>query len=262
MTEQEERQSSDPTKVVNACQLRDEYVERLMEMVTSSHWNKMTTELSTILDVLKLSTVQLVEAVCEWRSNSVFPFVWNGENILLRVASDLDFLEERRDLARWISLPSLLRNPFLQVRNLDDVAEKLLERREPLGIAAESFPMSTRIAAASWVILDEERMHGRFVRDFAGTVRDKLRLFREDRRLRQFLRRSEWSTRKQLNRMLKARQIRLNAIEIEWLGQRVRRSLPHITQVTTTSHSNCNRYASDRTIRYRDGWIIARCGNS
>jgi len=234
---QSSRSSVSPEKVVSACQLRDEYVERLMEMVTSKHWGKMVSELSTILDVLKLSTVQLVEAVCEWRDKSVFPFVWNGENILLRIASDLDFLDDRKDISRWISLPSLHRNPFLQLHNLDDIAEKPLERREPLGIAAESFPMSARIQAASWVILDEERMHGRFEHDISKTIKEKLRSFQQNPKSRQFLRRSEWSTRKQFNRVLAAREIHLNAIEKEWLGRRVRfHSLSRYTHTYTHTH--------------------------
>jgi len=57
-------------RVMQTIQIRDEYVERLMEMVCyPSTWESMKPELITILDVLRLCTVEVRER--ETRRSSI-----------------------------------------------------------------------------------------------------------------------------------------------------------------------------------------------
>lgn len=149
--------------------------------------------------------------------------MWNGENVLLRIASsDMDFLDDRpRRVKEWLGLTCLRRNPFLVADGLDATANAPHKYRAPLGVAASSFPISTRCAAASWILLEEEKLHGRLRNDMTRTVREKMSVFRTDKRTRQFLRRSKWSTRKEFERMLRVRDVILNPIENEWLMRRV-----------------------------------------
>ena len=87
-----------------------------------------------LIDLFRQSTVEAVEAIDRWRAaqQSQAPFVWNGVNYLLKLPSDLDFLEdgdvvdaatENGDsrpedrppslgFASWLGFP-LRRNPFV-----------------------------------------------------------------------------------------------------------------------------------------------------
>jgi hypothetical protein len=49
-----------------------------------------------LIDLFRQSTVEAVEAIDRWRAaqQSQAPFVWNGVNYLLKLPSDLDFLED------------------------------------------------------------------------------------------------------------------------------------------------------------------------
>jgi hypothetical protein len=49
--------------------------------------------------------------VVRWQNKDV-PFTWNGVNYLLKMASDLDFLEDNRVMKQWIGF-SLFRNPLM-----------------------------------------------------------------------------------------------------------------------------------------------------
>eukprot|EP00940_MAST-03C_sp_MAST-3C-sp2_P003480 g3480.t1 len=226
-TEDEDDESS--MEVVRAVQIRDEYVERLMELVAyPSTWQKLKPELTAVLDVVKLATVELCEAVLKWRrkkTNATYPFVWNGQNVLLRMASQLDFLDKRPRLREWISVPSLKRNPMLQIETLDDVAENDrpssstllddIERETTAGLT------STRVTLAVWSIIDEERLHGRIQHSITTSTGDKLRRLRKSARARSYLRRSQWSTWRDFRSMLRKETISLNPIEMEWLMKQV-----------------------------------------
>eukprot|EP00939_MAST-03C_sp_MAST-3C-sp1_P004778 g4778.t1 len=219
--------SSLEDEVVRAVQIREEYVERLMELVARpSVWHKMKPELTAVLDVLKLATVEVVEAVVRWRRKSHgYPFIWNGENVLLRMSSQLNFLEERPKLREWIALPSLRRNPFLQFDTLEDASPFQVldapstDRTTDIATNTSTRAAAThaRIRSAVVVILEEEHLHGKIEYDIPSTARKKLMGLNASSKARQFLRRSAWSTWKQFRTLLRSQNISMNPIEMEWL---------------------------------------------
>ena len=103
-----------------------------------------------LLDLLRVASVDVVEAITRWRGGgeggaggasgasgvggatlvaatmeasrapSQAPFVWNGINYLLKMPSDLDFLDEVVPLTSWLGF-SMLRNPFIMPNSLDQL---------------------------------------------------------------------------------------------------------------------------------------------
>ena len=51
--------------------------------------------LPDLLDLLRIAGVETVEAIARWRTAQArqAPFVWNGINYLLKMPSDLDFVD-------------------------------------------------------------------------------------------------------------------------------------------------------------------------
>ena len=72
-----------------------------------------------LLDAVRLASVEVVEAVAKWRDNigRPLPFLYRGENYLLRMPTDLEFLDGDPRVASlgW----GLLRNPFVIPLPLD-----------------------------------------------------------------------------------------------------------------------------------------------
>ena len=93
-------------------------------------------ESTVILDYLtqiRDVTVDLIEMVCMWRlsmpnvdPDMPRPFLWEGENYLLRVISDLDFLAEIPPLVRALGIsPSKMRvNPLMLPNTLSELSYK------------------------------------------------------------------------------------------------------------------------------------------
>ena len=73
-----------------------------------------------ILDLIRTSTVEVVEAIAKWRRTLIkpYPFVWNGINYLLKIPSDLDMLNKVPEVEAWLGF-SLARNPFVVPVGLD-----------------------------------------------------------------------------------------------------------------------------------------------
>lgn len=73
-----------------------------------------------LLDLLRIATLQSVEAISAWRKKkrSQEPYKWNGLNYLLKLPSDLDFLQKHSGLVQWLGF-TLERNPFVLPVNLD-----------------------------------------------------------------------------------------------------------------------------------------------
>ena len=75
-------------------------------------------ELVDSLDFYRIATVDVVNAIEKWReaklstSSGEAPiFLWNGENYLLKMVTDLNFLDKNRTLKKWAGF-SFERNPF------------------------------------------------------------------------------------------------------------------------------------------------------
>lgn len=80
--------------VLKAVLLRENYVKRLFDAFKSNSFN--LEHLVDIMDMLRIASVEVVEAIVLWRKHQSkpHPFIWNGINYLLKMPSDLDFIQE------------------------------------------------------------------------------------------------------------------------------------------------------------------------
>lgn len=112
--------------VVKVVLLRESYVTQMEKMtsaararvrasdsVAAAHIGADLVEpLLRLLDLLRASTVAVVEAIERWRVSHSAPFLWNGVNYLLRIPTDANFLDELPALTNWLGV-TLDRNPFV-----------------------------------------------------------------------------------------------------------------------------------------------------
>jgi len=78
-------------------------------------------EILGLLTNIRDITVNLIESICIWRLSSGIvgilpkPFLWDGENYLIKVQSDLDFLCDTLPLIELLGIPreKLLANPLM-----------------------------------------------------------------------------------------------------------------------------------------------------
>ena len=112
-------------EVLKAILLREGYLERLRRMGAAAGSAGLRGECVDLLDLLRVASVETVDAISRWRGESAYsarpaPFVWNGVNYLLKMPSDLDFLDEVVPLTAWLGF-SMLRNPFVMPNSLDQL---------------------------------------------------------------------------------------------------------------------------------------------
>ena len=110
-------ESQDPAtelEVLKCILLREGYLKRLRDLGVNAGGSGNRVEVVDILDLLRIATVDTVECIVRWREAQAkpYPFVWNGINYLVKIPSDLDFLDEVVPLTSWLGF-SLLRNPFV-----------------------------------------------------------------------------------------------------------------------------------------------------
>ena len=101
--------------VLKAILVRESYLRRLEHLAGQRDAaTKVPQGLPDLLDLCRIATVEAVEAVVAWREAQAapIPFVWNGINYLLKVPSDLDFLDRLRPLNMWLGF-GVARNPFV-----------------------------------------------------------------------------------------------------------------------------------------------------
>lgn len=160
-------------EVLKSIIVRESYLKRLA--------TSRGEESGDLLDLIRMSTVDVVESVSRWRLGvgRPAPFVWNNVNYLLKIPTDLDEFDQ--------TLPvgfSLKRNPFALPY---DPSSSAAEQRRPATrsrsgrhqkhvshspnakkilpnpIVSESD--RPRIVEASRILHDEEKTHGRYARD-------------------------------------------------------------------------------------------------
>jgi len=200
------QKGADPTKEVEVLKcivLRENYVARLKQVQAGQQ------ELFVdLMDLLRLVTLETIESIAIWRRGmSNTEFIWNGLNYLLRIPSDLDFLEKQTCIKPWLEGFPKERNPFLIQRSLDSSPNSLSynEKKKPFkNRRKKKNPYSTpvlndiipvnqlpkkntesktamnvvpseklnmvRIQEAERVLLQEEEMHGRYTRNYLGQV--------------------------------------------------------------------------------------------
>lgn len=129
--------SSDPStemEVLKNIILREGYLEKLRFIFKKEKERTLLRhEVVDLLDLLRVSTVETVEAIAKWRRTLLrpYPFVWNGVNYLLKISSDIDFLDRKKGpsgvkhepaktlLSEWLGF-GLSRNPFIVPITLDE----------------------------------------------------------------------------------------------------------------------------------------------
>ncbi|ETW10012.1 hypothetical protein, variant [Aphanomyces invadans] len=106
--------------VLKAIILREDYLSRLADMSKSASQYTLVGSMANTLDLIRLTTVEVVETIATWRKQQPkhMPFKWNGINYLLKVPSDLDFMQECDVMVRWLGF-SFERNPFVMPDSLD-----------------------------------------------------------------------------------------------------------------------------------------------
>ena len=123
---QEASDSADPAlelEVLKCILLREGYLSRLESEARRGGRalvaNKAAAaKLVDLLDLLRQITVETCEAIQRWRYTSKRPFMWNGVNYLLKVATDLDFVANLRPVVSWLGF-NMERNPFVVPMSLD-----------------------------------------------------------------------------------------------------------------------------------------------
>jgi len=99
--------------VLKSVLLREGYLRRLSSMSAAST-HVLQPGLGDLLDILRIASVEVVENIAEWRKGLTkpTPFMWNGINYLVKMPSDLDFLNKLKPLTKWLGF-SMERNPFV-----------------------------------------------------------------------------------------------------------------------------------------------------
>jgi hypothetical protein len=155
--------------------LREEYVARLDKLLSTASKAQLQKRLMKsldLLDMLRMVTVDIIEAVVQWRHGLPKPFVWKGENYLLKITHDCDFLDNVKPLVKWLGF-TMKRNPFFTLRlklrgkGLSDGAGKLQQKLLLAPIGEE------KLRAAEDALRREEIHHaggGKMVvgREFGG----------------------------------------------------------------------------------------------
>lgn len=100
-------------EVLKAILARENYLQRLQKVVRTIS-KKIKPELADVLDLIRQSSLDVIESVENWRRLKKDPdatFLWNGLNYILKMPSDLDYLAEYIAIQKWMGFP-LTRNPF------------------------------------------------------------------------------------------------------------------------------------------------------
>ncbi|GAB9466821.1 hypothetical protein Gpo141_00004186 [Globisporangium polare] len=112
----------------------------------------------SLLDQLRSVSVQIVEAIEQWRAaNQLQVFQWRQLNYLLKMTSDLDFLANVPvQVDALQQLPRLTRNPFLAPMHLEHAAlrERVPDQALALGVFVGNVD-TKRVFFASKVLLRE-----------------------------------------------------------------------------------------------------------
>lgn len=92
---------------------REAYLDRLYKAVRKIE-KKFKVEIADIMDLVRVATLDVIGAIDSWRqvkNDFTCVYIWNGINYLLKIPSDLDYLQEYKAIANWLGF-SIIRNPF------------------------------------------------------------------------------------------------------------------------------------------------------
>lgn len=129
-------------EVLKTILLREGYLQRILQMTQRPNFT-VNSEIVDLIDLTRLCTVEVVEAIVKWRRGMVrkegthaphnrlhthtqhsltpcpllfqlkpYPFMWNGLNYMQKLACDMDFLDLVTPLRQWLGF-SMIHNPFI-----------------------------------------------------------------------------------------------------------------------------------------------------
>eukprot|EP00501_MAST-03F_sp_TOSAG23-6_P002655 GSMAST32.ASY1.ANO1.2800.1 assembled CDS len=121
-------------EILKCILLREGYLHRISDICKRENTlepKQMFGRLIDLLDLLRQSSVETVEAISTWKHSFDRPksFLWNGINYLLKMPSDTSYLDKYEPLRKWLGF-SLSRNPFIMPVRLDKRV-KTPKRRTP-----------------------------------------------------------------------------------------------------------------------------------
>jgi len=99
--------------ILKAVLNREGYLNRLEKAVRTIN-KKFKPEVADIMDLVRAASIEVVECIVKWReakNDHDASFMWNKVNYMLKMGSDLDYLNEYLAVRKWIGF-TLLRNPF------------------------------------------------------------------------------------------------------------------------------------------------------
>jgi hypothetical protein len=106
-------------EVLKCILLRETYLARLKSLSRMKEGISKSDVMNTI-SFIRICTLDTIECILRWRKNQTksYPFIWNGINYLLKIPSDLDFLNATI-VSSWYKI-KCKRNPFMLESTLDD----------------------------------------------------------------------------------------------------------------------------------------------
>jgi len=102
-------------EVIKLTLLRENYIKRLAAALDSLR-KEMDIGIVGLVDVLRDTSIQVVETIITWERAQVnypdtTPYMWNGEEYLQKMLTDMDQFAENKQLQLWLGF-SLITNPF------------------------------------------------------------------------------------------------------------------------------------------------------
>lgn len=94
--------------------IREQLLNKLSEVVLTIH-DKFKDEIQVLIDSIRTESLQIIEAVVKWRDilgDHKSILIWNDSNYLLKMTTDLDYLNDNHMISYHLLPIPLLRNPF------------------------------------------------------------------------------------------------------------------------------------------------------
>lgn len=102
-------------EVIKLTLLREKYIQRLTQALSTLK-KELDISIVGLVDVLRDTSIQVVETIITWERAQVNypvvkPYIWNGEEYLLKMVSDMDVFANNKQLCLWLGF-NLENNPF------------------------------------------------------------------------------------------------------------------------------------------------------
>ena len=115
--------------ILKAVLNREGYLNRLERTVRTIN-KKFKPEIADVMDLVRAASIEVVECIVKWREakkDHDAAFMWNQANYMLKMPSDLDYLNDYLAVRKWMGF-SLIRNPFCVPYPLEEGAGMFADR--------------------------------------------------------------------------------------------------------------------------------------